>query len=469
MYYGRQLWAKVLKYINVRNAAQFSNYSRVGRTITFDAVHNLTTFTREQYDGTPLLPIVFDNPVTLKVHILDTDNVLSVEVDSVSVPYQIKIMDGTRYVIFDTPLDTTRNVIVNLTAPAPTIGLITDNSPVELGQAAQISAVVTISEGTVEDVTLRVLNPETADYPMSLVPGSPDTYAASFTPGRLEDYTYQVLATNDSEGSSQSAVHNLTVVDTTSPAWQSQAQTHSSILVGEANTLSAEGLDIGGLGWATLATDESGDWQEFTWPISDWFDPNWLYRVPILLTESAGLARSAETVDVLVSSDQFTGLANCAAELRVADAEKNELPVQIYGESSNEGTLTCHLLFQASLGANESRTYYIYYGNPAATAPTFTTDLTSSTAGNILNVSNTFLNLDLDTSSGIVSRVQLPTGTNANLPLSTQTDSYWGWHQVCSSLDGNITGKNSLCTGGSSASHRPGVDHGDRRADRQGV
>ncbi len=41
-----------LKYIKVRNAAQFSNYSRVGRTITFDAVHNLTTFSRQQYNGT---------------------------------------------------------------------------------------------------------------------------------------------------------------------------------------------------------------------------------------------------------------------------------------------------------------------------------------------------------------------------------------------------------------------------------
>ncbi len=283
---------------------------------------------------------------------------------------------------------------------------------------------------------------------MSLVAWHRDTYAASFTPGSLADYTYQVLATNDSGGSSQSAVHTLTVVDTTPPAWRSQAQTHASILVGEANSLSAEGLDIGGLEWATLATNESGVWQEFTWPVSDWWDPTWLHRVPILVTEPAGIARTAETVDVLVSSAQFTGLANCAAELRVADAAKHELPVQVYGESSSGGTLTCHLLFQANLAANESRTYYIYYGNPAATAPAYTTDLASSTVGNLLNVHNTFLNLDLDTSSGIVSRVQLPTGTNTNLPLSTQTNSYWGWHQVCSSLDGNITGKNSLCSGG---------------------
>jgi hypothetical protein len=62
-----------LKYIKVRNASQFSNYSRVGRTITFDAVHNLVTFNRQQYDGTPLLPIIYNNPVSLKVHIQDTE------------------------------------------------------------------------------------------------------------------------------------------------------------------------------------------------------------------------------------------------------------------------------------------------------------------------------------------------------------------------------------------------------------
>ena len=436
-----------LKYIYVRDATQLSNYSRVGRTITFDAVHNLPTFTRQEYDGTPLLPIVFDNVVSLKVHILDTDTVLSVMVNEVSMPYQIKILGGIRYVIFDTPLNGSRHIVVNLSAPAPIIGLVTDNSPVELGQAAQVNAVVTISEGTIQNVTLQVISPVPADYPMSLS-ASPDTYTASFTPSTLGDYTYQVQATNDTGGSSLSPVDSLSVIDSTSPTWRSQTQTHASILVGEENSLSAEGLDIGGLEWATLETNESGVWHEFTWPISDWWNPIWPHRVQLTLTESAGLARTAETVDVQISSALFTGLASCTNELRLADTGKNELPIQIYGEESIGGILTCHLLFQAELGANQTRNYYIYYGNTAAAAPSYITDLTSSTAGNILTLSNNFLNLDLDTSSGIISRVKLPTGTNVNLPLSPQSDSYWGWHQICSSLDGNITGKSSTCIGG---------------------
>ena len=460
-YLGQQnanghLWVapigEVLKYIKVRDASQFSNYNRVGRTISFDVVHNLPTFQPVSIttpDPYTFLPVVFDNPVTLKIHILDTDSVLSVMMDDIPVvSYSVQTLDGTRYITFDAALNTTRHVVVNLAAPAPAISNISENpDPVELGASATFTATVIPAEGTsLGTVTLRVLAPESHDYIMDLVSGN--QYAASFTPTQLGTYSYQVIATNSEDAASQSSPASFTVVDTTPPAWRLQDQTNASILIGEANNLSAEGLDIGGLGWATLATNESGVWQEFTWPVSDWWNPSWLNRVPILLTESAGLARTAETVDVLVSSDQFPGLANCAAELRMADAEKNELPVQVYDENSSGGTLTCHLLFQASLGANESRTYYIYYGNPAATAPTYTTDLTSLTAGNLLNVRNTFLNLDLDTGSGIVSRLQLPTGTNTNLPLSPQTDEYWGWHQICSSLDGNITGKNILCSGG---------------------
>jgi hypothetical protein len=436
-----------LKYIKVRNAAQFSNYNRVGRTISFDAVHNLATFNRQQLSGAGLLPIVFDNPVTLKVHILDSDNVLSVLVNGTPVTYQMITLAGVRYVIFDTPLNTSRHVVVNLTAPAPTIGQISDNGPVELGQAAQVNAVVTVSEGTIESVTLRVLSPQPADYPMNLVSGSTDTYRASFSLASLANRTYQILATNDSGGSSTSAVHTLAVVDTTPPGWRSQAQSSASIPVGSTNSLSAEGFDLGGLQWATLSTNESGVWQEFTWPVSDWWNMAWPYRVPVQLTETAGLARTAETVDVLVSSSLFTGLSNCAAELRVADADKNELPVQVYGESNSGGALSCHLLFQASLAANQSRMYYIYYGNLAATPPSYASDLNSSTSGELITVQNSFLNLDLNTSGGVISRLRLPGGTNTNLPLSTQANSYWGLHQVCSS-DGNITGKNNLCSAG---------------------
>jgi hypothetical protein len=140
----------------------------------------------------------------------------------------------------------------------------------------------------------------------------------------------------------------------------------------------------------------------------------------------------------------YPSLTGCN-ELRVADANRIEVPVQVYGSLPN-----CHVIFQASLAASSSRTYYIYYGNASAPAPSYTSDMTDTVAGSLHTIRNTYFDLDLDTSatSGIISRMRLPQGMNAHLPLSTSTNANWGWHQICSSVDGNITGKASLCQGG---------------------
>jgi hypothetical protein len=454
-YLGQQnanghLWVatigEVLEYIKVRDASQFSNYSRAGRTISFDAVHTLSPFLRQKVDGSFFPPVIYNNLVTLKVHILDTDTVSNVIVDGVPVTYAMQNLDGVSYVTFDTALNTSRHVVVSLAAPAPAISAVTATNPVELGSQALVSATVLPAEGTtLGTVTLRVLSPETNDYPMSVVSG--DQYSASFTPAQLGVYTYQVMATNTESGSSQSSPASFTVVDTTPPVSQAQSQSYDRIAVGYPNILSAQGRDPGGLARAILSTNESGSWQDFDWPVSDWWNHSWAHRRAVTVTEAAGLARTNETVDLLVSSDTFTGLTSCANELRVADQARNELPVQIYAEQVNGGVRTCHLLFQAMVGANASRTYYVYYGNPTAVAPTYTTDLSVTSAGNLRTIQNSFFNLDLDLAYGIVTRVRLPLGSNTNLPLSNSSNHYWGWHQVCSTAHGNITGKNSMCVG----------------------
>jgi hypothetical protein len=442
---------EVLKYIQVRDASQFNNYNRSGRTISFDAVHNLPTFQPTSITTpTPytFLPIVFDNPVTLKIHLLDVDSVLSVMMDDVPVTsYVVQTLDGTRFITFDAALNTSHHVVVNLAAPAPAISAVTATNPVELGSQAQVSATVIPGEGTtLGTVTLRVLSPETNDYPMSVVSG--DQYSASFTPAQLGVYTYQVIATNSEGTPSQSSPASFTVVDTTPPSSQAQSQSYDQIAAGDPNVLSAQGRDPGGLARAILSTNESGTWQDFDWPVSDWWNHSWAHRRAVTVTEAAGLARTNETVDLLISSDTFSGLTSCVNELRVADQARNELPVQVYDEQVNGGVRTCHLLFQATVGANASRTYYVYYGNPTAVAPTYTTDLNVTSAGNVRTVQNSFFNLDLDSVFGIISRLRLLQGSNINLPLSTTSNLYWGWHQVCSTAHGNITGKNSLCQGG---------------------
>ena len=100
----------MLKYVRVRNASQFSNFTRVGQTISFDAVHALNNLQRQKVDGTLLIPIVYDNPVTLRVQILDTDQVLGVRVNDTATAFTIQTTAGGRYVLLDTPLNYSRHV-----------------------------------------------------------------------------------------------------------------------------------------------------------------------------------------------------------------------------------------------------------------------------------------------------------------------------------------------------------------------
>ncbi len=272
---------EVLKYIQVRNASQFSNYTRLGRTISFDVVHNLPTFQPVSITlPTPYTfrPIVFDNPVTLKIHLLDADSVLSVWMDGVQVTsYTVQNLEGTRFITLDSALNTPHHIVVNLGAPAPAISAISASNPVELSSQAQVNATVIPAEGTTLDtITLRVLSLEPHDYPMALVSGN--QYTASFTPALLGVYTYQVIATNSEGTTSQSSPASFAVVDTTPPSSQAQSQSHDQIAAGDPNVLSAQGSDLGGLTRAILSTDESGAWQDFDWPASDWWNHSWAHR-----------------------------------------------------------------------------------------------------------------------------------------------------------------------------------------------
>lgn len=108
---------EVLKYIRVRDATQFSNYVRSGYNIYFDAVHTLGTFQREQLDGTPLLPIVFDNPVTIRTPIASSTNVITVQRNGTGIEYTVGTISGTKYVWFNTPLTVTQHVTIVLDTP----------------------------------------------------------------------------------------------------------------------------------------------------------------------------------------------------------------------------------------------------------------------------------------------------------------------------------------------------------------
>ncbi|HTP11835.1 MAG TPA: polysaccharide deacetylase family protein [Anaerolineae bacterium] len=107
----------VSKYIHVRNATQFSNYVRAGYFITFDVVSTAETFQRQQLDGTPLLPIIFDNPVTIRAPITLTAGVVGVQLNGSPVSYTVGVISGTNYVWFNTPLTLAQHVAIQLDTP----------------------------------------------------------------------------------------------------------------------------------------------------------------------------------------------------------------------------------------------------------------------------------------------------------------------------------------------------------------
>jgi hypothetical protein len=359
---------EVLKYIKVRDASQFTNYSRASRTISFGVVHKLSTFQPVSITTpTPFafLPISYDNPVTLKIHVLETDTVLSVSIDgSPLVPpnYTVQTIGGVKYVTFDAVINISRHVVVTLAAPAPTISDVLDTpDPIEIGSSILVSAkVIPASDTILSSVTLHVTSPESANFPMT---GIGNQYTVSFNPGLLGSYSYKVIATN-TEGRSTQIPGTFLVQDTTPPQSRNQSQSFEAISIGGSNILSTEGYDRGDLARVVLSTDESGSWQAFDWSIADWWNRDWQFRKSVTVTNNTTNARPYHLVEMLVQESSFDGLSSCN-DLRVVNSSNVEQPVQVYGSFPDD----CHLLFQANVPASGSSTYHIYYGNPTPPVP----------------------------------------------------------------------------------------------------
>jgi hypothetical protein len=108
---------EVSKYIKVRNATQITDYASAGQQISFNAVHTLTTFLRYQQNGDQLLPIVYDNPVTLRVPIATHVDLQDVQANGVGISATVGTVSGTQYVWFSLPLTSTQHVVVTTYTP----------------------------------------------------------------------------------------------------------------------------------------------------------------------------------------------------------------------------------------------------------------------------------------------------------------------------------------------------------------
>ena len=104
-----------------------------------------------------------------------------------------------------------------------------------------------------------------------------------------------------------------------------------------------------------------------------------------------------------------------AREIRVGEVESDqgpirEVPSQVYGESVEDETRRCIVFFIAALKPGETKTYLIFYGNPAASQPDYETDLKVSGREYGLDVENCFYRIELAKSMGQLKNITFKEG-----------------------------------------------------------
>ncbi|HKZ89365.1 MAG TPA: DNRLRE domain-containing protein [Thermoplasmata archaeon] len=96
------------------------------------------------------------------------------------------------------------------------------------------------------------------------------------------------------------------------------------------------------------------------------------YRQPITVTEAAGVARVREPIDLVYDVPvQVSTLVR--GDFRVYDDQGLEIPSQVYGPQydGNGSVIQLHIVFGATVGARQTRTYDLYFGSLLPIVPAY--------------------------------------------------------------------------------------------------
>jgi hypothetical protein len=183
------------------------------------------------------------------------------------------------------------------------------------------------------------------------------------------------------------------------------------------------------------------------------FDTAWKGYKSIVLSETAGIDRKNEAVEVLLPfyPDEVTDLKR---EIRVmavnpSDNSLSETPCQVfeirkYAEKDDlapleEGqpkrqiplwmpTVTCKVAFLADVPAKSSKVYLIYYNNPKALTKSYLTDLRVQGELPGLSIDNDKLNIVLHPQSGHIDEITLKTHPDNPLFHRMETNGAVHWN-----------------------------------------
>lgn len=135
----------------------------------------------------------------------------------------------------------------------------------------------------------------------------------------------------------------------------------------------------------------------------------WMSYKVIALSESVGLERVGEPVDLRMgfAADRVTDLRR---EIRVARVDGasgmlQEVASQVYGEEWQGKESSCHIVFLADVAAGGQVEYLIFYNNPDAELPDYTTDLQVSGEGYGLDIANNYYTASLSQQMGQLERL----------------------------------------------------------------
>lgn len=160
---------------------------------------------------------------------------------------------------------------------------------------------------------------------------------------------------------------------------------------------------------AALEVDRLGLAGELPAAWAEWAR-GWKYVQPLTLTESAGAARVAEPVDVLLRFESDDSL-DPRRELRVAEIDVEtgllrEARSQVYGVRRRGNDLFCRLVFFADVPAHGNTNYLVFFGNPQAELPRYASDLHVEGEAYGLDVANEHYLASLSHQTGQLDRLR---------------------------------------------------------------
>lgn len=133
----------------------------------------------------------------------------------------------------------------------------------------------------------------------------------------------------------------------------------------------------------------------------------WKYYKVIGLEEKAGIKRNAEPVEVLLAfrSEQVTALAREIRVAEISNGQIKEVTSQVYGVVRRGAERLCKVMFLADNQGGEKRNYLVFYGNPDAELPEYTSDLKVSGEGYHLKIENQYFIASLSKQTGQLERM----------------------------------------------------------------